>query len=158
MGRAWELFCLWVTVMAQGTLRWILLFLRSINGYLKPTASSLGGRIEPINPIWSLGFTGLLSLIAGVWQQRLTVVIICVILVILEQFKNSMPDHITTSISKLKFKMATEAAALADDYKVGAPGQFPVEVCQPEFPAPCIVFLCLNPSVRTLQRALHTTH
>lgn len=37
-------------------------------------------------------------------------------LMILEQFRNSMPEHIATYISERKVKTATEAAALADDY------------------------------------------
>ncbi len=37
-------------------------------------------------------------------------------LMILEQFKNSVPERIATYISEHKFKSAAEAAALADDY------------------------------------------
>lgn len=37
-------------------------------------------------------------------------------LMILEQFKNSVPGHIATYISERKVKTAAEAAALADDY------------------------------------------
>lgn len=35
---------------------------------------------------------------------------------ILEQFKNSVPEHITTYISERKVKTAAEAVTLADDY------------------------------------------
>lgn len=37
-------------------------------------------------------------------------------LMILEKFRNSMPEHIATYISERKVKTAAEAAALADDY------------------------------------------
>ena len=37
-------------------------------------------------------------------------------LIILEQFKNSVPERITTYISEWKVKTAAEAASLADDY------------------------------------------
>lgn len=37
-------------------------------------------------------------------------------LIVLEQFKNSVPDNIATHICEQKVKTAMEAAALAEDY------------------------------------------
>ena len=47
-------------------------------------------------------------------------------LIILEQFSNSVPEHITTYISERAVKTATEAAALADDYVLTHGGECPV--------------------------------
>ena len=54
----------------------------------------------------------------GRWGNSLkvdTYVALCELMV-LEQFKNSVPSHIAVYISERKVKTAAEAAALADDY------------------------------------------
>ncbi len=45
-------------------------------------------------------------------------------LVVLEQFKNSLPVRVATYVSEQKAKTAAEAAALADDYTLTHRGSF----------------------------------